>query len=184
MARRRGRNAHRAPGGWFIAESKLAKGGDMKPRVITPKGKCRFEFDAAMKTALGRCQAFPKFDVDGLPLQCDARAVDVVEEIAPNGTRFIAMCRACRLAGIGSSSTERGQRTKAFKARQNLAFRRPLMRARTEKPMPLIIILRRQATVVPPEVVEAKDEKPLERERWSGLRGQVRGEFSKYGAVP
>lgn len=89
-----------------------------KRRVLAPTGKHAFEVRQALANAGGRCQAYPRYAPGPTPVRCDAPATDVVEETGPTGLRYLAMCRACRLAGVGASSAERREKTKAFRARQ------------------------------------------------------------------
>lgn len=97
-------------------------------RVISKKGKYKFEFEQALKNAGGRCQAFPKWAAGPTPVRCLAEATEVLDEVSPEGEsripshKYIAVCESCRIAGMGSTSAERGARTKAAKAAQKGLF--------------------------------------------------------------
>lgn len=98
-------------------------------RVISPKGKYKFEFEQALKNAGGRCQAFPKWKDGPTSVRCTAKATEVLDEVSTDETaartvshKYIAVCTQCRIAGTGSTPAERGARTKDLNKRQGALF--------------------------------------------------------------
>ncbi len=78
-------------------------------KLISARGKRAMDRSFALDRVAGRCEGWPRHD-----RACVAPGVDVVEEDG----RLTVFCRACRVAGVGLTLSERKVDLREAEARQ------------------------------------------------------------------